>query len=169
MAQNNQTENLSPKVNDPQTFEDATIKEDKQVRSNLSSPTIRNAKLVNEVKYENNTINMGINQVTNLGFTTFNNNIRPTDDNEYNCGTIGKAWEEVHCYDVIDYCHNYDKLDAISLLKDVKAKGNTDKLDHSTLPDFIQKSGGRSLNRYVDLMATAIKQLEKRLSKLEKK
>lgn len=109
-------------------------------------------------------------------------------DNPYFCHlTANKAvsgypgaWKEVRSHVFTDLCNIYDKLDAISLLKGIGIKGKDekgyDKMDNDTLPDFIKAEKRkpneltfRNLGRYVDLLASAIKQLDERLEKLENK
>lgn len=100
--------------------------------------------------------------------------IVPKTDDLYVCGSNDLAWGAVYSHSYVTKCNVFDKLDTLSLLKNIKAKGKddkgNDKLDHSTLPDFLKvNESGLDLGKYVDLLASAIKQLTKKVEKLESK
>jgi len=106
--------------------------------------------------------------------------IKPGNDNYGYLGTNDYAWNTVYAYNYVDKCKVYDNIDAISLLKKIKPKKKkdkktgkmiiTDELNHATLPDFIREGkNARNLGRYVDLLASAIKQLSQKVEQLEKK
>jgi hypothetical protein len=102
--------------------------------------------------------------------TVTTGSVIPRANNLLICGSNDMAWSAVYTYNLIDKCNIYDDLDAISVLKNIKEQHNkNNKLDHSTLPDFLREGeDGRNLGKYVDVIASAIKQLDKRLLKLEK-